>query len=416
MKKLSIFLFAIVCAGTIFGQKLLVMDGATVSSNDKLIKEVAIMKPYIMGGATVPENDKLIMVGAMEESFTKIDGYKAFSRFSQKLIDAEMVFQRSGAVDDNQIKDVGKQTGVSYICTFTLAIEGNELVIKSNIIDVVTAEIINSKTVVCLNRLNREDIIEKCESLPYKLLNVNQGSSGGGNTPSGGSSGSGAKRNGEIWNPDGVEMVYVEGTGSGALDMKSFFIGKYEVTQTQWQAIMGSNPSATKNPNHPVHNVNYDDVQAFIKKLNEQTGRNYRLPSKIEWLYAAHGGKNKETYKYAGSDNYDEVGWFAENSSNTGSINYSSGDDNEREIKWGDNYSYTHPVGMKKPNSLGLYDMSGNVAEMCSDMKYDEHICMGAMWRRNVWMAYAQLDTPDNYISNSNKRSSHNGFRLVLVP
>ena len=77
MKKLSILLFAIVCAGVVFGEN----------------KEVAVMKPYIMGGATVSENDKLIMVGAMEEAFTKIDGYKAFSRFSQKLIDAEMVLK-----------------------------------------------------------------------------------------------------------------------------------------------------------------------------------------------------------------------------------------------------------------------------------------------------------------------------------
>ena len=169
MKKISLLLLAILCVSAVFGQK----------------KEVAVMKPYVMDGATVSSNDKLIMVGAMEEAFTKIDGYKAFSRTSQKLIDAEMVFQRSGSVDDEQIKDVGKQTGVTYICTFTLAIEGNELVIKSNIIDVVTAEIMNSKTVVCLNRLNREDIIEKCESLPYKLLNINQGSSSS-NTPSGG--------------------------------------------------------------------------------------------------------------------------------------------------------------------------------------------------------------------------------------
>jgi len=163
MRKSIILLFALLCAGAVFGQK---------------DKEVAVMQPYVMGGANVQETDKLLMVSAMEEAFTKIDGYKAFTRTNQKLIDAELSFQRSGKVADNQIKAVGAQTGVSYICTFTLAIDGNELVINAKIIDVETAQIINAKTETCSDRTNRDDLKKKCEALPYALLGVGISSSG----------------------------------------------------------------------------------------------------------------------------------------------------------------------------------------------------------------------------------------------
>jgi len=158
MRKTIIVLFALLWTSAALGQ-----------SKDK---EVAVMQPYVMGGATVKETDKLLMVGAMEEAFTKIDGYKAYTRTNQKLIEAEQAFQRSGKVADDQIKAVGAQVGVAYICVFTLAIDGNELVIKASVIDVETAHITNSKTVVCLNRTNRDDVIQKCELLPYSLLGV----------------------------------------------------------------------------------------------------------------------------------------------------------------------------------------------------------------------------------------------------
>ncbi len=128
--------------------------------------------------------------------------------------------------------------------------------------------------------------------------------------------------------------------------LSSFMIGKYEVTQALWTAVMGSNPSSFKGDNLPVECVSWNDCQTFIKKLNSLTGKNFRLPTEAEWEYAARGGNKSRGYKYAGSNNIDDVAWYDGNSS-----------------------SKTHAVGTKQPNELGLCDMNGNVWEWCGDRK-----------------------------------------------
>lgn len=154
----------------------------------------------------------------------------------------------------------------------------------------------------------------------------------------------------------GMELVYVAGgcfqMGDTTYRQKpehevcvdGFYIGKYEVTQAQYHGVTGQNPSRfTKEGDFPVERVSWDDAIAFIDRLNEKSGMNYRLPTEAEWEYAAKSGGKEERYAGA-SHNLLELAWYEINSQET-----------------------THKVGTKAPNGLGIYDMSGNVYEWCSD-------------------------------------------------
>ena len=156
-----------------------------------------------------------------------------------------------------------------------------------------------------------------------------------------------------------IEMVFVEGgtfqMGSETGDkdevpvhtvtLSSFNMSKYEVTQSQWRAIMNTDPSFFKLCDEcPVEMVSWNNAQEFIQKLNAQSGKNYRLPTEAEWEYAAKGGKNSKGFAYSGSNIIDSIAWYKNNSSRV-----------------------PHIVGTREPNELGIYDMSGNVSEWCKD-------------------------------------------------
>ena len=145
------------------------------------------------------------------------------------------------------------------------------------------------------------------------------------------------------------------------VQVSDFEIGQYEVTQELWADVMGENPSYFMNcAQCPVENVSWNKVQQFLRKLNVQTGDQYRLPTEAEWEYAARGGQQSRGYEYAGSSTPDVVAWYWENGG-------------ER----------THPVGQKEPNELGLYDMSGNVWEWVEDCWHDSY--KGALADGRAW-------------------------------
>ena len=129
-------------------------------------------------------------------------------------------------------------------------------------------------------------------------------------------------------------------------EVKSFYISTFEVTQAQWAYIMNTHPSYFRGDERPVECVSWFEVQEYIKKLNKLTGEKFRLPTELEWEYAARGGKYQKKYKYSGSKNCSWIAW------------------------WKGNSIRTSIVGEKMPNRLGLYDMTGNVHEWCAN-EYD---------------------------------------------
>ena len=195
--------------------------------------------------------------------------------------------------------------------------------------------------------------------------------------------------------------------------LSEFYINKYEVTQALWKAVMGKHNDKKdeydqwedrfgKGDNYPAYRISFKDVETFIGKLNESTGLNFALPTEAQWEYAARGGANTNYTLYAGGDNVLEYAWIDQNSDKCSEI------------------------GKKTPNTLGLYDMSGNVWEMCQDWYYDYtadavenpigeaytgyHVYRGGSWNTNAQSARVTARSKQGI----HYRDYNTGFRLVL--
>ena len=188
------------------------------------------------------------------------------------------------------------------------------------------------------------------------------------------------------------------------VSVPTFYIGKYEVTQEQWRAVMGSDPSSFAGDDNPVEQVSWDDAKAFCAALADRTGYAIRLPSEAEWEYACRAGTTTEYYFGDDESQLDDYGWYSGNSG-----------------------SETHPVGQKTPNALGLYDMYGNLWEWCEDWSHDNYEgapADGSAWlspagsvrvlRGGSWYHYARhCRSAHRDRGGSDSRYDHVGFRVA---
>ena len=358
----------------------------TVSTQAQAVRKVAVFDP----AGKVEE--ALIEIVREEISSVVVNtaGYSVLERQLINKVLEENRFQESGLVNDEQVSDIGKRMGADYVFVTTISTLGRNYYISCKMIEVATARIEKQFTGTSTDGIN--DIPQTTQYIVRRLFGENvqqpvvnrqpqqqptQNIASQRNVTSENRQSEPLVNNRNTLDLGSMELILVEG---GIGRMKSFYIGKYEITQRQWEAVKGVNPSRAQGANLPVHNVSYNDVLDFIHILNTRTGRKFRLPTAEEWLYAATGGLNQDNFIYAGSNDPKTVAVYNTN-----------------------NPKGVRSVGTKQPNSLGIYDMSGNVWEWVE----------GRRLRGGGWNKMAVLKGITSTYSPS-KRDERFGFRLVL--
>lgn len=404
------------------------------------VKKVAILETVDKQG-NVPYGILLQVRSSLTYAISSNEGYEGYDRVDMSAITGEQNFQRTGMVNDEQIKRLGEMTGASYVLIAEAALYDNQnIIITAKIVDVETGAIVNS-TPPAVTSKDPTKMAEACircsqtlvgGKMPTKGVNINL--SGNSNYSS-----QSMSRNQDFietaWGIN-MKMIWVEGgdflmgctseqggdCGNNEQNVRrvtvdGFYIGMLEVTQSQWEKVMGTSIYQQKTkagessisgvgPDYPMYYVSWDEAMEFCRILSNKTGRTYTLPTEAQWEYAARGGNKNEGTKYAGSNMIDVVAWYDEN--NGGNV---------------------HIVGSKRANALGIYDMSGNVFEWCKDwyansyVSYDTNnpvgpssgsirVIRGGSWYNNA--SFCRVADRDCYSPGT--RSFILGFRVVLLP
>ncbi len=345
--------------------------------------------------------------------------YKVINRgdMNEKL--GEQMFQMSACVSGpcTGIVEAGRLLDVGKIVIGSINMVGKTYFLSLSLIDVKTGNVERISEDKC--KCEVDDLIESSKRVTKRLMGQRLAE----DHPEMMAAPSMPAKTGGEASAVNMEFVFVKGGcyqmgdsfGDGYADerpvhevcVNDFYLGTYDVTQKQWKEIMGYNPSQFDlcGDSCPVENISWNDAQAFIEKLKQMIGKNYRLPTEAEWEYAASSGGRKE--KWAGTSTESELGRYAWYNANSG--------------------DKTHPVGKRKPNGLGLYDMSGNVWEWCLDFynanyygsspknnplgpeSGTNHVLRGGSWFNGA--GYTRTEKRLSIIPDY--RDSNDGFRLV---
>ncbi len=403
---------------------VLLMLLASVLSLMAQTKKVAIMETKTNEGVSSFQSN--MVRGGMETAVANAAGFEGYDRASFDVIMKEQNFQRSGAVNETQIAKLGQMAGVQYVLVSEASKENEYFYILVKLLDVETGRFLKSADKLC--DATPTGIKEACAQLGIQLFN---GGSGIANARFG-------DRYTETAYGVNLELVYVEGgefemgctseQGGDCGDdefpvlrrrVNSYYIGVFEVTQGQWEKVMGTKKTDDyisdffdyEGDDYPVWSVSWSGCREFCDRLSRQSGKTYRLPTEAEWEYAAKGGNKKDETKYSGSNLIDEVAWY-----------YTDDENN--------NYCDIHKCGMKQPNGLGIFDMSGNVLEWCYDWYdfYSMENTKDPMWNPQCHVARGGSDCNDEWSCRVTCRFQGRsddegvgdnllvGFRIVLVP
>lgn len=399
-----------------------------------MTKKVAILETVDKENA-ISYGVKLMVRSKLAYAITNTPGYEAYDRVNISSILNEHEFQRTGLVSDTQIKKLGDMTGADYVVIAEVArFDNSHIMLYTTILSVETARVAQTSNIQTSTDIDAME--NACRELAARLLGVRRGKA---ITLSNNYTGQFSSGQDFVETAAGLNMnmVYVEGgdflmgatseQGSDGYDneqvirrvrLDSFYIGECEVTQAQWARVMGTSIQQQRDkansswslygvgPDYPMYYVSWEEAMAFCQELSRMTGRTYCLPTEAQWEYAARGGKKADGCKYSGSWSIDAVAWYNGNSG-----------------------SNTHPVKNKRANGLGLYDMSGNVWEWCSDWYSSSYnvndtnnptgpssgsirVLRGGGWFNN---ARACRVSYRNYYS-PGYRSGNFGFRVVVLP